>query len=115
MILLALITYGFGLLCIIAVTVTVVRLLQGVRQSRPSAAGLRLVAYGYVVFCGFFAAGWCWQILQTCWLLIAKDGGPGPFGLLAFPFWGAIAAAPALLGLVLLRAAAMYTAARRRQ
>jgi hypothetical protein len=113
MILLALITYGFGLLCSITVVVPVVLLLKSVRHSKLTSAWLKLVVHGYIAFCGLFAAYWCSQILQTCWLLVAMDGGPGPFGLFAFPFWAVIAATPALVGLALLRAAAKYTTVKR--
>jgi hypothetical protein len=61
-----------------------------------------VVVYGYAALSSAWAASWCVLILQTCWVLVVKDGGPGPFGLLVLPFWSALAVVPAALGLGLL-------------
>lgn len=103
MIALALIAFAFGLVCCIGAAAPGAALLRAVHRAAPRAAGLRAMTYGYAVLSAAFAAYWCVLILQTCWLLISKDGGPGPFGLLAFPFWAFLAALPALIGLGVLR------------
>jgi hypothetical protein len=100
---LALIAFGFGLLCCLAALAPAAALLRSVHRASPKAAGLRALAYGYWVVATAWTAYWCVLMLETCWLLVAKDGGPGPFGLLVFPFWAVVAAVPALMGLGLLR------------
>jgi hypothetical protein len=102
MITLALIAFGFGLLCCAAAAAPAAALLRSIRQASPKAAGLRALAYGYASLSAAWAAYWCVLILETCWLLLVKDGGPGPFGLLVFPFWAVVAVMPALMGLGLL-------------
>jgi hypothetical protein len=108
MIVLALITYGFGLLCCIGIAVPVVALFKAIRRIAPKATGLKILTYGYATLSGVLAAYVCWLIVQTCWQLLTVDGGPGPFGLLAFPFWAAMAVVPALVGLGLLRLLGRY-------
>ena len=103
MITIALISFGFGLLCCLGIAVPAVALFRAVHRLRPQAPGLRVATYGCAALAAAFAAWWCWLILDTCWQLISKDGGPGPFGLLIFPFWAALAVLPALAGLGLLR------------
>jgi hypothetical protein len=78
-------------------------LLRSILRASPKATGLRWIVYGYAALSGAWAVFWCKLILETCWVLVSKDGGPGPFGLLAFPFWAAIAVVPATAGIGLLR------------
>jgi len=106
MIILWLIAFGAGVICCVGAVAPAVLLMQAVRRSSPKAAALRFLVFGYVIIAAISAAFWCAQILETSWLLVSKDGGPGPFGLLAFPFWAVIGALPALLGLGLLNLAA---------
>ena len=102
MITLALIAFGFGLLCCVAAGAPAAALLRSIRRASPKAAGLRVLAYGYATLSATWAAYWCVLILETCRLLVVKDGGPGPFSLLIFPFWAVVAAMPGLMGLGLL-------------
>lgn len=104
MLTLAILSIGFGCLCcaaVIAVLTVFVRLALAVR-SRFTV--LKLVVYAFAASSAIWAAYWCWLILETSWILISRSGGPGPFGLLAFPFWAAIAAMPAAVGWMLLSA-----------
>jgi hypothetical protein len=94
---------AFGLLCCVAAGAPAVALLRSIRRASPKAAGLRVLVYGYAAVSATWAAYWSVLILETCWLLLVKDGGPGPFGLLIFPFWAVVAVVPALMGLGLLR------------
>ena len=66
-------------------------------------AAVVLLAGGLWALTAAWAAYWCVLMLETCWQLVIKDGGPGPFGLLIFPFWAAVAIVPALILLGLLR------------
>jgi hypothetical protein len=100
---LALIAFGFGLLACMAAMLPAAILFRSLHRASPKAAGLRVLVYGYAVLSGAWAAYWCLLMLQTCWLLVAKDGGPGPFGLLVLPFWAALAVVPAATGIGLLR------------
>lgn len=87
MILLVVVSCGFGVLCCLAVLGPLFLLLASVRRYfRDSNSGLRFIAYGYTMLCAVFGAYWCRLILETSWQLISVDNGPGPFGLLAFLF-----------------------------
>ena len=106
MLILGIITYGFGLLCCIGIAVPVISFLKLVFRARFQVGLVRLFAYCYAIAAVVFAAYWCWLILgKTCWQLINESGSPGPLGLLAFPVWAAIAVAPSIVGLLLLRSA----------
>lgn len=102
MVILLIIAFGIGLICCAGTAAPAVLLALAVRRSSPKAAVLRVLVYGYAILAAISAAYWCAQILKTSWLLVSKDGGPGPFGLLMFPFWAAIGALPALLGIGIL-------------
>ena len=82
-------------MAVIAVVTLFVRLAI---QARSQSAVLRLVVHAFATSSAIWAAYWCWLILENSWILISRSGGPGPFGLFAFPFWAAIAAMPAVLG-----------------
>jgi hypothetical protein len=112
MIVLSLIAFGFGIFCCLLMLAPVAALLRAIRRAAPKAAGLRALTYGYAALCAAWAGYWCVLILETCWVLVSKDGGPGPFGLLIFPFWALIAVVPALIGLGLLRLLKMQAASR---
>jgi len=103
MIVLVVVAFGFGLACCIAALAPAAVLFRTIRRARPQSAVPRILAYGCWALSAAWAAYWCLLMLETCWQLIVKDGGPGPFGLLIFPFWAALAVLPALMVLGLLR------------
>jgi hypothetical protein len=103
MIILAVVAFGLGLLCCIAALAPAAVLFKTIHRARPKDPGMRVLAYGCWVLATTWAAYWCVLMLETCWLLVTKDGGPGPFGLLVFPFWAVVAVVPALMALALLR------------
>jgi len=99
---LAIISIGFGCLCCAAVIGALMLFVRLAVTVRSRSAVPRLVAYAFATASAIWAAYWCWLILETSWILISRSGGPGPFGLFAFPFWAAIAATPAVLGWITL-------------
>jgi hypothetical protein len=101
---LAIISFGFGGLCCAAVIAALMLFVRLAMEVRSRSAVPRLIVYALATASALWAAYWCWVILEASWHLISRSGGPGPFGLLAFPFWAAIAAMPALLGWLLLSA-----------
>ena len=102
MITLAIISIGFGCLCCAAVIAALMRFGRLASAVRSRSAVPRLVMYVFTTFSVIWAAYWCWLILESSWILISRSGGPGPFGLFAFPLWAAIAAMPAMLGWIIL-------------
>jgi hypothetical protein len=97
MLLLLIISYGFGLACIAGIIFAVAFLVKVCNRSPTNAKIARAVGLVCVIGATAFAAYWAWLIVKTCKQLVFEDGGPGPFGLLAFPFWACIAVIPALI------------------
>jgi hypothetical protein len=98
MLILLVITYGFGLLWIGGIAFSIAVLIRACNRLPPSATVARAFGLASQVGAAAFGAYWAWLIIATCKQLVFEDGGPGPFGMLAFPFWSCIAVAPALLG-----------------
>ena len=102
LLMLAMISIGFGCLCCAAVIAPLVLFVRLALAVRSRSVVPRLVVYAFATSAAMWGAYWCWLILESSWILISRSGGPGPFGLLAFPFWAAIAALPAVLGWIIL-------------
>jgi hypothetical protein len=98
MLALLIISYGVGIACIAGIIFAVAFLARACHRLPADARMARAVGLIYVIGSTAFAAQWAWLIITTCGQLVAADGGPGPFGLLAFPFWAGIAALPPLVG-----------------
>jgi hypothetical protein len=98
MLILLIITYGFGLLWIGGIAFSIALLVRACNRLPTNARIARVFGMASVIGATAFAANWAWLIIATCKQLVFEDGGPGPFGLLAFPFWACMAVAPALLG-----------------
>lgn len=94
---LLIISYGFGLTCIAGIIFAVALLAKACNSLPAKAKITRVVGLFCVIGATVFAADWAWLIIRTCKQLVFEDGGPGPFGLLAFPFWACIAVTPALV------------------
>jgi hypothetical protein len=101
MTLLLCITFGFGIACIGGIAYGVMFLVKACNQLPKNARNARRLGLACVMGATVFGSFWAWQILTTAKQLVFEDGGPGPFGLLAFPLWAVIAVTPAFIaGLV---------------
>jgi hypothetical protein len=98
MILLLCITFGFGIACIGGIAYGVMFLVKACNQLPENAKTARSLGLACVIGATAFGLFWAWQILTTSKQLVFEDGGPGPFGLLAFPLWAVIAVTPAFIG-----------------
>jgi hypothetical protein len=98
MILLLCITFGFGIACIGGIAYGLMFLVKACNQLPENAKTARNLGLSCVIGSTAFGLFWAWQILTTSKQLVFEDGGPGPFGLLAFPLWAVVAVTPAFIG-----------------
>jgi len=92
------ITFTFGIACIGGIAYGIMFLVKACNKLPKNAAIARSFGLVSVIGTIAFAAYWAWHILTTSKQLVFEDGGPSPFGLLAFPIWAVIAVLPALIG-----------------